>query len=153
MEDEPETEGDRTPLPDRIYRTRRQLLAGLAVGGAAAAGVAMASTNNQGGDLLLGGLDAPLTQQYRKDAYVTAPASAFDASALSTGELAWITDTGQFGVIDEDGDIGSPPIGTDDNPIPEIHSESLATEVLKSGPYSIEHNDEEDTLDFIYDED
>ncbi len=111
---------------DTISLSKREYLALLGVGTAGAAGYAAAAGGDGvgGGDVLLGGLDAPLTQQYRKGRYVTSPAASFDASDLATGEFAWLTDTGQIGVIDEDGSIGTPPLGSSANPLPSVTTES-----------------------------
>lgn len=131
---------------DRITLSKREYLALLGIGGAGIAGYASARTGDLSGDLLVGGLDAPLTQQYRKGRYVTAPAASFDSDDLQTGELAWLTDTGQIGVIDEDGDIGTPPIGSSEAPVP-----AVTTEETKSDRAVIRFDPAEDDLQSVID--
>jgi len=115
---------DDNSLLERMGGTRRAFLAAV---GAAAVGVGSAAGDTDGeGDVSLAQID--LGQQMRRDEYVTASASTFDPSELQENELAFVDD-GQFGVYDGS-QLQTPPLGTANQPVPEVHSETLDTEEL-----------------------
>jgi len=95
-------------------------IAGLSTTGAAA----LSGQSDGDPSIQAGGLARNLTQQYQRGQYVTAPATAFDPSQLDPGQLFWLQD-GEIGIKDENGGTVHPPIGSPDQPVSAVHTDSL----------------------------
>lgn len=114
---------------DEIRLTRRTAMALLAAAGVGGAAVGANTLDDPQGDpnLQTGGISTNLTDQKRRDQYVTAPDSAFDPSQLQGNELAWVTDTGEIGVYNGSS-LEHPPLGSSSNPVPSINTDRVHTD-------------------------
>lgn len=116
---------DRRNLATRISMTRRKWL-GILGGAAGGATVAADQFEGEGeGDLSAGGISSSLTNQKRRQTYVTSPSAATDTSVLKENELFIETDTGLYGVWDGSA-LTQFPLGTSASPVPSAHIGALS---------------------------
>lgn len=109
-------------LADKMKVSRRKVLAALGTSTGAAV-LGSASTSNGGEQLSMGGV-TNLTEQKRRETYVTSPSSAFDPSALKENEMFWVSDTGEVGIKGPNGPE-HPGLGSASQPVPAVHTEQL----------------------------